>query len=67
SPSTLLTISLRDKNCSFWLSRDRRPLMIEEKLDRSISGVEVKLMRESDNEVLRLIQIRMTLIVLLIS
>ncbi|GMT34297.1 hypothetical protein PFISCL1PPCAC_25594, partial [Pristionchus fissidentatus] len=52
SPSTLLTISLPNKECSFWLDRNRKSLVIEENLDKPISGVEMKLARESDNEIL---------------
>ncbi|GMT34236.1 hypothetical protein PFISCL1PPCAC_25533, partial [Pristionchus fissidentatus] len=67
SPSTLLTIELRDTQCSFWLSRDRKSLMIEDASDRAISGVEMKLTRESDNEIISSLLIPILLLLLLLS
>ncbi|GMT34232.1 hypothetical protein PFISCL1PPCAC_25529, partial [Pristionchus fissidentatus] len=52
SPSTLFTISLLNNDCKFWLSSDMQSLMIEKKDDAAITGVEIKLMREMDNEIL---------------
>ncbi|GMT34286.1 hypothetical protein PFISCL1PPCAC_25583, partial [Pristionchus fissidentatus] len=67
SPSTLLKISMRDKECSFWLDRDQKTLIIEKNLDKPISAVEVKLTRESDYEILSsvLLPIRSPLLPLL--
>ncbi|GMT34285.1 hypothetical protein PFISCL1PPCAC_25582, partial [Pristionchus fissidentatus] len=52
SPSALLTISLLNKECVFWVARDGLTLMIEESLGKSISVVEVTLTKGSDNEIL---------------
>ncbi|GMT37231.1 hypothetical protein PFISCL1PPCAC_28528, partial [Pristionchus fissidentatus] len=52
SQSTLFTISLRNNDCSLFLSRERKSLMIEEAHERSISGVEMNLTRDSDIEIL---------------
>ncbi|GMT34289.1 hypothetical protein PFISCL1PPCAC_25586, partial [Pristionchus fissidentatus] len=57
SSSSILNISLKAKDCSFLLSADRKSLIIEKvessrKWKKSITGMEMQLTSDSENEIL---------------